>query len=268
MSNRERREHRVAGRYHPPRALEYNEFVGEFRPPNDRAFTELHVRYGVRDDRYLDWSITLNERLGDIEELRAGTAPLQRRTLEVVDVSDSAIRRHVFDPNRRSQPPHVTRLVELRAGDHHRVNYEYQNQMNGVCMSFQQKHPEIVEVEDRHNTATAGFMAKDRDVQFREGDFGWVRNTVTSIDTDLAEMVFVDRAYYYFPTSPSTAAVLLPDGEMKFIIAGPGTKPTLDEAEDDPEDGPMKARGDVTMGMLVQSIYAGDWTNDVDDLLN
>jgi hypothetical protein len=29
----------------------------------------------------------------------------------------------------------------------------------------------------------------------------------------------------------------------------------------------MMARGDATMGMIVSSIYAGNWTDDVDGLL-
>ena len=32
------------------------------------------------------------------------------------------------------------------------------------------------------------------------------------------------------------------------------------------EDGPIKAHGDTTMGMLVDAIYAGNWVDWVDDL--
>jgi hypothetical protein len=177
----------------------------------------------LRNDRYLNWSVTVNERLGDVEELRARTGPLERRKVEVVDVSDSAIRRHVFDPNEPNRAPRVTRLIELRAADHDKVNYEYQNQINRLCVRWQQRHPEIVDVSDRHNVATMGFLTKDRDTNFRDGEsFGWVRNTVVAIDTDLADMVIADHAVHYFPTSPSTAGVLLPDDVMKFIWTSPG----------------------------------------------
>jgi hypothetical protein len=137
---------------------------------------------------------------------------------------------------------------------------------------WQEDHPEIVDVVDPHNTAIMGFLAEDRDVNFRDGEsFGWVRNTVVAIDTDLADMMISDRAYHYFPTSPSTAGVLLPDGVMKFIWTSQAQKVPPEErgaaGDDDSLDGPMTARGDVTMGMIVTSIYAGDWTEGVDGLL-
>ncbi|OBC04397.1 hypothetical protein A5784_12495 [Mycobacterium sp. 852013-50091_SCH5140682] len=228
------------------------------------------MRYGFKNDRYLDWSITLNARLGDLEEFKDAKDHLERRTLERVDVSDSAIRRHVFNPYQPDQPPTITRIVELRAGDHDRVDFEYQRQLNGLVMGWQQKHGAAA--QDRHNAATTGFISKDRDRDFREGaDFGWVRNTVVSLDTDLADMVIADRAGFYFPQTPSTAGVWMPDGVMKFIRASPGGKLAPEQTDaaitDDSQDGPMAARGDTTMGMLVQSIYAGDWTDQVDDLL-
>jgi hypothetical protein len=57
MSNRaeRRRQQRAAGGgYRPPNGVVYDEFVGELRPPNNRAFTELHVRYGVKNGLYGD----------------------------------------------------------------------------------------------------------------------------------------------------------------------------------------------------------------------
>jgi hypothetical protein len=259
------------GRYRPPQDLEYNEFVGELRPADGLVFTEMHFRYGVRNDQYLDWSVTLNARLGGVQERKGRTGPLERRKIEVVDVSDSAIRRHVFDPDEPTRPPVVTRLVELHADDYDTVDYEYQNQINHLCVRWQTDHPEIVEVSDPHNTAIMGFLAEDRDINFRDGkSYGWVRNTVVGIDTDRADMVIADRGYHYFPKVKSTAAVLLPDGVMKFIWASPGEKPSQDQldAADASQSGPIHAKGDVTMGMIVASIYAGDdWTDQVDDLL-
>ena len=115
-------------------------------------------------------------------------------------------------------------------------------------------------------TATMGFLAKDREVEFREGtSFGWVRNTVVCLDTDLADMVISDRAYHYFPTVKSTAAVLLPHNEFKFIWTAAGQKTSPEEvaAAKQDDDGPMIVQGDATMGMIVASIYAGDWTDNL-----
>lgn len=111
-----------------------------------------------------------------------------------------------------------------------------------------------------------GFLAKNREVQFRESSsFGWVRNTVVCLDTDLADMVITDRAYHYFPTMASTAAVLLPRNEFKFIRTGAAQKTSPEEvagAEQD-DDGPMVAQGGAMMGTIVASIYAGNWTDNL-----
>ncbi|QFS93547.1 hypothetical protein FIV07_22540 [Mycobacterium sp. THAF192] len=274
MSNRKsyRGRRPPANRYRPPKALEYDEFVGELRLSGEDNATELHIRYGEKDDRYLDWSLTLNVRLGGLAEIRSGSGPLERRTIEIVDVSDSGIRRHVFDPQNPDHAPRTTRLVELRGDSHDRVNHEYQNQINAMSQRLEQQYPEVVNTADRHNTATIGFVAKNRQFEFRHGkSFGWVRNTVLSIDSDLADVVISDRAYYYFPTSPSTAGVLLPDGVMKFIQTSAAQPVPPEErvpaVDNDSQVGPMTARGDVTMGMLIASIYAGDWTAGIDDLL-
>lgn len=201
---------------------------------------------------------------------RKSTGPLKRRAIEVVDVSDSAIRRRIFNPDNPNQPPQVVRLVELSADDYTRVDAEYQNQLNRLCARWARKHGYDVAAfpANRHNTATLNFMAQDRDVDFREGEsFGWVRNTVVCIDTDFADMVIADRAYFYFPTSSSTAGVSMPNGRMMFIWIGEGRAPDDDDTvAADLEDGPIKAHGDTTMGMLVDSIYAGNWVDRVDDL--
>jgi hypothetical protein len=252
--------------YVPPSDLEYNEFVGEIRPLTALGCVEMHFRYGVKDDRYLDWKVSLNERIGGLSEFRAGDEPLPRRPLEVIEVSDSAIIRTIFDPEHPQNAPKVIRLSELRADDHTEVDYQYQNQINRLCVRWQRRHPQIVDVVDRHNTATMGFLAKDREVQFREGpSFGWVRNTVVCLDTDLADMVISDRVYHYFPTVESTAAVLLPHNEFKFIWTAAGQKTSPEEvaAAKQDDDGPMIVQGDATMGMIVASIYAGDWSDNL-----
>jgi hypothetical protein len=56
---------------------------------------------------------------------------------------------------------------------------------------------------------------------------------------------------------------------MQFIKADPGRAPKESEAgqDDASDDGVPKASGGVTMGFLVDSIYAGDWTAEVEDFL-
>lgn len=120
---------------------------------------------------------------------------------------------------------------------------------------------------------TFGFASKNRDPDFRHGTYSWVRNTLIALDVDEAEEVIVDRGGTYFRDRPSTAGVLLPDGVMKFIKVEPGTlqsgqAPSSARPDDDGgADAPIRATGTVTMGMLVDSIYSGNWTDDVDTLL-
>lgn len=58
---------------------------------------------------------------------------------------------------------------------------------------------------------------------------------------------------------------------MKFIQTSAAQPVPPEErvpaVDNDSQVGPMTARGDVTMGMLIASIYAGDWTAGIDDLL-
>ena len=232
MSNRaERRAKKGGGPYRPPLGLGYNEFVGELWPPTDRAFTELYVRYGERNGRYLDWSITLRARLGSVEEFRELGEPLERCTLEVFDVSESAIRRHVYDPYQPDLPPTVTVIEQLREGDDASVDRAYQVQMNSLAAGWAQKHGSAFGVPaDRHTTATIGFVEKVRDPQIRNGNLSWVRNTVICTESDLADGVIGERVGHYFPSVPSTAAVLRASGRMQFIMASPGGQLAPDQA--------------------------------------
>ncbi|MCA2249017.1 hypothetical protein JF729_14625 [Mycobacterium intracellulare] len=259
--------------YRPPKiGIEYNEFVGELRPPTDRTFTEVHVRYGKRNGRYLDWSITLRARKGDVEEFRESKDQLERRTLEIVEVSESAIRRHVFDPYSPDQPPQTTVIAPLLAGDGAIVDQQFEIQWNGLCQSWIQKHGSAT--DELHNQATMWFATTKGRPDFQPGGtFDWVHNTLVCVSTDMADAVIAERAGYYFSSRTSTAGVLMPDGVTKFINIEPGGKVTPDQVANllgsASEDGPMAAAGDVTMGMLVESIYAvtGDWTDGVDDVL-
>ena len=165
-----------------------------------------------RNNLYLDWSITLRARLGDVEEFGDSKDQLERRPLVITDVSESAIRRHVFDPYQPDKPPQTTVLVELQAGDDHRVDSEYDIQMRGLSISWAQKHGAAA--EHPHTRATFGFAAKNRDPEFRNGDLSWVRNTLISLSTDLVDKVISERGGFYFPQTRSTAAVLRTSGRM------------------------------------------------------
>jgi hypothetical protein len=258
-------------KYRPPQSLEYNEFVGELRPPNDRAFTELHVRYGVRKNLYLDWSITLRARLGDIEEYLADSSTsLERRTLEIVEVADSAIVRRTFNPYEPQEPPTTTVVMPLYPGDGLKVDAQYDIQMRGLSVTWAEKHGMPAH---RHTMAMFGFTSKNRDPEFRDGDYSWVRNTLVCLSTDLSDSVITERSSFYFPETPSTAGVFMPNDRMKFIKIAPGGKLEPGQATaakaDTSVDGPIKAMGGatMTMGMLVDSIYAGDWTDGVEAFL-
>lgn len=272
-----RAERRAASRgsegrdYHPPRDLAFNEFVGELGPPNNRAHTELHVRYGERDGLYLDWSISLSVRLGNVDDFREARELLERRELERVDVSRSAIRHQVFDPDHPGRQPRAEVILPLRAGDQLAVDAQYDIQMRALSRSWANKHG--AGPADPHTKVTFGFASKNRDPDFRHGTYSWVRNTLIALDVDEAEEVIVDRGGTYFRDRPSTAGVLLPDGVMRFIKVEPGT-PQSGQAPSSarPDDegganGPIRATGTVTMGMLVDSIYSGNWTDYVDTIL-
>lgn len=274
MSNQSQRRGQKTGGglYRPPIGLMYNEFVGELWPPKDRTFTEVHVRYGERNGLYLDWSITLYARNGSAEEFRRRGEPLERRTLEVVDVSKSAVRRHVYVPYEPDRPPTVTVVTELHSGDTTKVDRAYQVAMNGLAAGWAQKHGGAFGAPaDRHTTATIGFVEKIRDPQLVSGNLSWVRNTVICTETDLVDGVISERAGHYFPSAKSTAAVLRSSGRMQFIVATPGEQLTPGQAEETTAsqelNGTPVARGAVTMGMMVDSIYSTDWTTEVDEFL-
>jgi hypothetical protein len=55
---------------------------------------------------------------------------------------------------------------------------------------------------------------------------------------------------------------------MQFITGEPGGPAPAEIMRNDASgDGTTAATGDVTMGMLVDSIYAGDWTGEIDEFL-
>ncbi|SIE97532.1 Uncharacterised protein [Mycobacteroides abscessus subsp. abscessus] len=170
----------------------YNEFVGELRPPDGRALAELHVRYGVRKNLYLDWAITLRVRNGDVQDLMVRNAPLERRMLEVVEVADSAIVRRTFDLAEPQRPPVSVVLMQLHPGDGLKVDAEYDATMGRLRAAWNRKHGRPA-ANDRHNEALFNFAAQERDPNFRDDGLSWVRNTIVCLSTDTADVVISDR---------------------------------------------------------------------------
>ncbi|AQT79628.1 hypothetical protein B1R94_10640 [Mycolicibacterium litorale] len=230
-------------RYNPPQSLAYNEFVGELRPSDGRGLTELHVRYGVRRNLYLDWAITLRVRIGDVQDLMVRNEPLERRILEVVEVADSAIVRRTFDPAHPEKPPVSVVLMQLHPGDGLMVDAEYDTTMGCLRKAWNRKHGRPA-VNDRHNEALFNFAAQDRDPDFRNGDLSWVRNTLVSLSTDMADAVISDRGAFYFPETTSTAGVLRSSGRMQFIRMEQGRRDSADNQSELPQtDKPLVPTG-------------------------
>ncbi|MGW0359210.1 hypothetical protein ACWDXV_33900 [Nocardia nova] len=260
MANRKGRrgsEHGSSNRaYRVPLGLDYNEFVGALGPSNGGVYPELHVRYGVRDNLYLDWAITLQMRLGGIEQMGPGKPALWRRRWQRLVVERSAIRRYKFDLRDARRPAEVEVLQELHVGDEQVVHQAYTDQLTRLAQSWVANHG-----DDPHTGATFGYALRNLDPEFRNSEsFSWVRDTVIALHSDQADDAFSDRTATYFPNRPTTAGVLLPDGIMKFIrSAGPAGAAPADWAAEsgEGEEGNFQARGALTMGMLVSTIYGG-----------
>ncbi|MFI5783132.1 hypothetical protein [Nocardia sp. NPDC051570] len=250
--------------YKPPFGVEYNEFVGELGPAKAGTHTELHVRYGVRDEKYVDWSITLLARLGGLEDFKRTKKHLERRKLQRIDVSNSAIRHHKFDPLNPGRPPETTVAVPLTAGNYELVDQQYGTRLNELYRMWVAPRLGLDGSVEPHTFATFGFVEKNREPEFQDGIYSWVRNTVVSIDSDEPDDVIVERAASYFPGRPSTTAVWLPSsGRMKFMKIDPGQQPeeaeaALSSADDDSADTPLRVSGTQTMGMLVEYVNRGD----------
>lgn len=156
-------------------------------------------------------------------------------------------------------PPEIKTLRELTAGDHGIVDATYVQQMKGLRTRWVGNHG-----HDPHTDVTFQYAARNHDPEFRNSEaVAWVRNTVISLHSDQADEAIADRAATYFAGRPSTAGVLLPDGIMKFIHVNEGQNP--DSTTEG--DGQLKARGQLTMGMLVSSVYSTGWVDRVGDFL-
>lgn len=242
--------------YRVPLGLDCNEFVGPLGPSDGRAYPELHVRYGIRDDQYLDWAITLQLRLGGIEQLGPGKPDLPRRRWQQLKIERSAIRMYKFDPADARRPAEVTVIRELHAGDEHLVHQSYDEQLRLLSHSWVRNYG-----RDPHTEATLLYALRNLDPEFRNSEqVSRVRDLVIALHSDPADDTLSDRTAAYFPNRPSTAGVLLPDGMMKFIRATEAdgtTPPDWAEESGDGEEGRVQARGALTMGMVVSTIYGG-----------
>lgn len=271
MGNRSERraQKQSAGKYRPPGGLHYNEFVGELGPSTGDGHTELHVRYGARDGKYLDWSISLLRRIGGIEEIRrGGVLSLERHRLETIEIKGSTIRQLVFNPEEPSASPQESVLAHLSSGDHDRVDAAYDQVMYDMSVGWAQKREGVS--ADSHTQAMFAFAQKERDPAFRSDGFDWVSNTLISLEEDQADEAIVDRGTSYFKGRPTTAGIMRASGRMQFIKIGVPRGPGEPAPERDPSaPEPIEARGAVNMGMLVDSIYADeDWTAGVASLLD
>ncbi|KAF0957743.1 hypothetical protein [Rhodococcus sp. T7] len=267
-NRRERRARKSAGsnsvgKYYPPsRDLEYDEYVGELGPARNGIHTEMHVRYGVLNDQYLDWSVTLYARRGDLDEILRTQKQLERRKIESVAITSTAIQRQTFDVDNPDAPPTTVNLVALRAGSEHTVDTQFDETLKALSHKWANKcnvlgpgvaHPRTV--------ATFAFAQNNRDPEFRNGIYSWVRNTIIAHDSDTAEEVLVERGGYYFPRQPISAAVRVGE-RMKFLKA---KRPVRKIAS---EDHPIIATTGTTMGMIVEAVNSGDWTDEIGQFLD
>lgn len=110
---------------------------------------------------------------------------------------------------------------------------------------------------DSHTVATFAFAQLRRDPSFA-ARFPWVRNTVVCVDSDLASDVLEGMSTHYFPEGATVACYYPTQHRMMFIMAD-GPKPATER----PAGTSVISNrlGTLTIGMLVDAIYAGshDW---------
>lgn len=228
--------------------------MGELRgaEPNSQFATELHVNYGMRDGLYIDWSVSLNKRLGSIDDFRVSKKTLPRRKLQRIDVSQSAIRHHVYDPNYPHRSPEVRTLERLRAGQETFVDESYVEALKLLHAMWRRTHGQHA-MDDAHTKTTFAFAAKDREPSFRDGDFSFVRNTLIALESDESEEILVERGGQYFPKGHTTLGAFFQDGRMRFINAGE-SRDTAEGAEQRDPDA-LAVTGRTSIGMLIDTYW-------------
>lgn len=116
---------------------------------------------------------------------------------------------------------------------------------------------------DAHTIASFAFAQMRRDPEFAKR-YPWVRNTVVCVESDLATDVLEDQMAHYFPEGGATIACYYPrDHRMMFIrVEGPFGADT--KAPDPDAVKANNAAGELTVGMLVDSLYShrgGDYSD-------
>lgn len=151
-----------------------------------------------------------------------------------------------------------TSLVRrLYAGDGNVVDSGYDYFMKQFADQWDERH----ETRDPRAVATFGFARHNRDPQFRNGIYSWVRSTMVCIDDDPADDVIVERVKHYFPEGASVAVHCREASRMKFSKVGAGSVP--DDSVDVVDGALTTATGYTSMGMMVDTIYRGDdWIDD------
>lgn len=244
----------------PKTGMEYNEFAGSLGPygNGNPVNTELHVRYGVRGGKYYDWSIELIAREGDVDSFRATGEHPVRYVMDSFSVEPGAVVHRV----RRGPDPddfETTVVRKLYAGDGDMVDSGYDYFMKQLANQWDERH----ETRDPRTVATFGFAQNNRNAEFRDGKYAWVRNTVTCIDDDPADDVVIERLKHYFPGGGTVAVHMRNVSRMKFLKVGRGADAEQDTFELDDEEESLKATGYTSMGMMVDTAYRGDdWIDD------
>ncbi|MFE6860437.1 hypothetical protein [Nocardia sp. NPDC057668] len=239
--------------------MEYNEFVGAVGPADGNEVTELHVRYGVRNDRYVDWSIALNIRIGTLADyLASGGKPLHRRRYQRIELVNSTVRRSHFNPANPDQPPVVETLHRLARGQYQDADGCYHQAMYELSRCFEDQYAAMNIRPDRNTQATFGFANHNRKPEFR-ARYHWLANTIVSLESDNVEEALMERGGAYFPGLDRTAAVWFADRSRLNFIKAPRSTVSPASGEDVIRAGAAQR---VTMGMACDMVnLQQDWAD-------
>ncbi|OBG78540.1 hypothetical protein A5701_15460 [Mycobacterium sp. E3305] len=105
-----------------------------------------------------------------------------------------------------------------------------------------------------HTIATFAFAQMRRDPGFAVR-FPWVRNTVVCVESDLAADVLDGQVAHYFPGVQATIACYYPRDHRMMFIRVEGPYKADDKSRDPDAITADNSAGQLTIGMLVDSIY-------------
>jgi hypothetical protein len=113
---------------------------------------------------------------------------------------------------------------------------------------------------DAHTIATFAFAQLRRDPSFGPR-FPWVRNTIVCVESDLASDVLSNMAAHHFPQGCTIACYYPTEHRFMFIRVDGPHKAGTHKAEPRGGDVARDTYGEITIGMLVDSIYSSqkDW---------